>query len=59
VSARGVLPALGVGVVWLFLLLFLVYPLGGSLRRVQRRGGRLTLANFVEFAAIGSTCARS
>ena len=45
------LPALGVGVVWLFLLLFLVYPLLRILYDAfSDEAGRLTLANFVEFA---------
>ena len=45
------LPALGVGLIWLFLIVFLVYPL---LRifydAFSDEAGRLTLANFVEFA---------
>jgi iron(III) transport system permease protein len=51
--ARGarVLPALGIGAIWLFLLVFLVYPL---LRifydAFSDEAGRLTLANFAEFA---------
>ena len=49
--ASRLLPAAGVGVVWLFLLVFLVYPL---LRIVydafSDEAGRLTLANFVAFA---------
>ncbi|MBI4256319.1 MAG: hypothetical protein HY616_14710, partial [Candidatus Rokubacteria bacterium] len=51
--ARGarVVPALGVGAIWLFLLVFLVYPL---LRifydAFSDEAGRLTLANFAEFA---------
>ena len=51
--ARGarILPALGVGAIWLFLLVFLVYPL---LRifydAFSDEAGRFTLANFVEFA---------
>src|SRR4029450_14052297 len=45
------LPALGVGVVWLFLLLFLVYPLLRILYDAfSDEAGRLTLANFVAFA---------
>jgi len=44
-------PALGVGVVWLFLLVFLVYPLLRILYDAfSDEAGRLTLANFVEFA---------
>jgi iron(III) transport system permease protein len=49
-----VLPALGVGAIWLFLAVFLIYPL---LRifydAFSDEGGRLTLANFVEFARDG------
>ncbi len=48
---RPVLPVLGVGAIWLFLLVFLVYPL---LRifydAFSDEAGRLTAANFVEFA---------
>ncbi|MGH7309767.1 MAG: hypothetical protein ACREK6_13840, partial [Candidatus Rokuibacteriota bacterium] len=44
-------PALGVAVIWLFLLVFLVYPL---LRifwdAFTDEAGRLTVAHFVEFA---------
>jgi iron(III) transport system permease protein len=47
----AVLPALGVALIWTFLVLFLVYPL---LRifydAFSDEAGRLTLANFVEFA---------
>jgi len=44
-------PALGVGVVWLFLLVFLVYPLLRILYDAfSDDTGRLTLANFVAFA---------
>jgi iron(III) transport system permease protein len=46
-----VVPALGIGAIWLFLLVFLVYPL---LRifydAFSDEAGRLTLANFAEFA---------
>jgi iron(III) transport system permease protein len=49
--ARAVLPALGYATIWLFLLAFLVYPL---LRifydAFTDEAGRLTLANFAEFA---------
>ena len=49
--ARAVLPALGYAAIWLFLLAFLVYPL---LRifydAFTDEAGRLTLANFAEFA---------
>src|ERR1700730_744503 len=49
-SRRRALPILGVGLLWLFLALFLVYPL---LRifydAVADEGGRLTLANFAAF----------
>src|SRR6266511_3148347 len=49
--ARGGPPALGVGVIWLFLLLFLVYPLMRILYDAfSDDAGRLTLTNFVEFA---------
>src|SRR3989442_1486713 len=48
--ARRLLPALGVGVIWLFLLLFLVYPLGRILYDAfSDDAGRLTIGNFVEF----------
>ncbi len=51
-SAGRVAPALGVGVVWLFLLVFLVYPLLRILYDAfSDEAGRLTLANFVEFVA--------
>jgi len=44
-------PALGVGVVWLFLLVFLVYPLLRILYDAfSDDAGRLTLANFLAFA---------
>ena len=44
------LPALGVAVIWLFLLVFLVYPLLRILYDAfSDDGGRLTLANFVAF----------
>ncbi len=49
--ARAVLPGLGYAAIWLFLLLFLVYPL---LRifydAFTDEAGRFTLANFVAFA---------
>jgi len=49
-SRRRALPLLGVGLLWLFLALFLVYPL---LRifydAVTDEGGRLTLVNFAAF----------
>jgi iron(III) transport system permease protein len=49
-SRRRALPLLGIGLLWLFLALFLVYPL---LRifydAVTDEGGRLTLANFMAF----------
>ena len=52
--AATALPALGVGAIWLFLAVFLVYPL---LRvfydAFSDEAGRLTLANFVEFARDG------
>ncbi|HEY7520275.1 MAG TPA: iron ABC transporter permease [Methylomirabilota bacterium] len=47
----AVLPALGVALIWMFLAVFLVYPL---LRifydAFSDEAGRLTLANFIEFA---------
>ncbi|MGH7356696.1 MAG: ABC transporter permease [Candidatus Rokuibacteriota bacterium] len=50
-AGTGVLPPLGVAAIWLFLAVFLVYPL---LRifydAFSDEAGRLTLANFVEFA---------
>jgi iron(III) transport system permease protein len=50
-SASRLLPAAGVGVVWLFLLVFLVYPLLRILYDAfSDEAGRLTLANFVAFA---------
>ena len=49
--ADRLLPAVGVGVIWLFLLLFLVYPLMRILYDAfSDDAGRLTLTNFVEFA---------
>ena len=49
--SRSLLPALGVGLIWLFLLLFLVYPLLRILYDAfSDETGRLTLANFVAFA---------
>src|SRR5262249_51895361 len=46
------LPAIGVAVVWLFLLAFLVYPLLRILYDAfSDEAGRLTLANFVAFAS--------
>ncbi|MBI3635452.1 MAG: iron ABC transporter permease, partial [Candidatus Rokubacteria bacterium] len=50
VPAPSVVPALGYGAIWLFLIVFLVYPL---LRvfydAVTDEAGRVTLRNFVEF----------
>src|SRR5437667_8765048 len=44
------LPALGVGLIWLFLALFLVYPLTRIFYdAVTDEAGRLTLAHFVTF----------
>jgi len=44
------LPALGVAIIWFFLLVFLVYPLLRILYDAfSDDGGRLTLANFVAF----------
>ncbi|HEY7870699.1 MAG TPA: iron ABC transporter permease [Methylomirabilota bacterium] len=43
-------PAIGVGLIWAFLLLFLVYPLGRIFYdAVTDEAGRWTLANFHEF----------
>jgi iron(III) transport system permease protein len=57
-AARGalasVLPGLGVASIWLFLLVFLVYPLTRIFYdAVTDEAGRLTVANFVEFARDG------
>jgi iron(III) transport system permease protein len=50
-SVNRLLPAAGVGVVWLFLLIFLVYPLLRILYDAfSDEAGRLTLANFIAFA---------
>src|SRR5215510_8179420 len=50
-SASRLAPVLGVGLVWLFLLVFLAYPLLRILYdAVSDDAGRLTLANFAEFA---------
>ncbi|MGH7413402.1 MAG: iron ABC transporter permease, partial [Candidatus Rokuibacteriota bacterium] len=43
-------PAVGVGLIWAFLILFLVYPLGRIFYdAVTDEAGRWTLANFHEF----------
>src|SRR3989442_3945671 len=48
---RTALPALGVAAIWLFLLVFLVYPLARIFYdAVTDEAGRPTLAPFVEFA---------
>jgi iron(III) transport system permease protein len=48
------LPALGVAGIWLFLLLFLVYPLARIFYdAVTDDAGRITLMHFVEFAGDG------
>lgn len=48
---RRALPLAGVALIWLFLLAFLVYPLGRIFYdAVTDEAGRLTLANFVAFA---------
>src|SRR5256712_1703680 len=48
---RTALPALGVAAIWLFLLVFLVYPLARIFYdAVTDEAGRLTVAHFVEFA---------
>ncbi|HKC97631.1 MAG TPA: iron ABC transporter permease [Methylomirabilota bacterium] len=50
-SASRLAPVLGVGCVWLFLLVFLVYPLLRILYDAfSDDAGRVTLANFAEFA---------
>jgi iron(III) transport system permease protein len=50
-SASRLAPALGVGLVWLFLLVFLVYPLLRILYDAfSDDAGRVTLANFAGFA---------
>jgi iron(III) transport system permease protein len=49
-SRAGLGPAVGVGLIWAFLLLFLVYPLGRIFYdAVTDEAGRWTLANFHEF----------
>ena len=49
-SRSRALPALGVGLIWLFLALFLVYPLTRIFYdAVTDEAGRLTLAHFVTF----------
>src|SRR5215470_5865546 len=49
-ESGAVRPALGVGVIWLFLLVFLVYPLIRIFYdAVTDEGGRLTLDNFLGF----------
>jgi len=43
-------PAVGVGLIWAFLILFLIYPLGRIFYdAVTDEAGRWTLANFREF----------
>jgi iron(III) transport system permease protein len=50
-AARPILPAIGYGAIWLFLIAFLIYPL---LRifydAFTDEAGRFTLVNFVQFA---------
>jgi iron(III) transport system permease protein len=47
----GALPALGVALIWVFLAVFLVYPLVRIFYDAfSDESGRLTLVNFVEFA---------
>jgi iron(III) transport system permease protein len=53
-AASRVLPAFGVTVIWLFLALFLVYPLVRIFYDAfSDDAGRLTIANFGEFARDG------
>lgn len=53
-TAGAALPALGVALIWLFLAVFLVYPLARIFYDAfTDEAGRLTLANFMEFAADG------
>jgi iron(III) transport system permease protein len=48
--SRAVGPAVGVGLIWAFLIVFLVYPLGRIFYdAVTDEAGRWTLANFQEF----------
>jgi iron(III) transport system permease protein len=50
-AGRAVLPVLGVALIWLFLALFLVYPLARIFYDAfTDEAGRLTIANFAEFA---------
>jgi iron(III) transport system permease protein len=52
--AGAVLPVLGVAAIWLFLILFLVYPLTRIFYDAfTDEAGRFTVANFVEFALDG------
>jgi iron(III) transport system permease protein len=54
VLTHTALPALGVAAIWLFLLVFLVYPLVRIFYdAVTDEAGRLTIAHFVEFARDG------
>jgi iron(III) transport system permease protein len=49
-ASRRLGPALGVGLIWAFLIVFLVYPLGRIFYdAVTDEAGRWTLANFHEF----------
>ena len=56
-EARGegrLLPALGIGLIWLFLAVFLLYPLARIFYdAVTDDGGALTFRNFVEFFGDG------
>jgi iron(III) transport system permease protein len=48
--SRRLAPALGVGLIWAFLILFLIYPLGRIFYdAVTDEAGRWTLANFHDF----------
>ena len=53
-SAGRILPALGVGAIWLFLAVFLLYPLARIFYdAVTDDAGQLTLRNFAEFFTDG------
>jgi iron(III) transport system permease protein len=51
-GTRRLLPAIGLGLIWLFLLVFLVYPLVRIFYDAfTDEAGALTLANFADFAS--------